>query len=506
MYRTFRATIHSLLCAVGLIYAASCSAATLRIGLVTDPDGLDPAFARVWSTHIVLNSICDKLVDITPHYQYVPQLATEWSWSEDGRVLVFKLRGGVKFHDGEPFNAAAVKYTLERNLTMRGSSWVALHSAITGVEVIDDLTVKVTLSAPMSGPLFARLVISFGMIVSPKAAESNGEKFGAKPVCAGPYRFVERVPLNHITLEKFPDYWDKQRVHIDRIVYRIIPDSTVRLANLLAGSLDVIEQLPAVDGPRVEGDSRFRIAPAMSLGHTRIYINVGRSHRANTPLGRDARVRRAFNLAIDREALNKVIFEGQNVPASSWIPPGNTFDMKTVPVLRRDVAGAKALLAEAGHRNPKVELSLPNVPVQLQVAEMIQAMTREAGFETRLLALEVGTAIQKADRGEYEALLALWPGFADPDMNIFGMLACKGALNYGGYCNAEVDRLLEEARAHSSVDERIRLYTAVSELLSRDEPYIFLYHPRWIWAHSAKLRGFVAHPDGITRVIDLRLD
>ena len=109
---------------------------------MTDPDGLDPAFARVWSTHIVLNSICDKLVDITPDYQYVPQLATGWSWSEDGRVLVFKLRAGVKFHDGEPFNAAAVKYTLERNLNMRGSSWVALHSANTEVEVIDDLTVR----------------------------------------------------------------------------------------------------------------------------------------------------------------------------------------------------------------------------------------------------------------------------------------------------------------------------------------------------------------------------
>jgi peptide/nickel transport system substrate-binding protein len=223
-------------------------------------------------------------------------------------------------------------------------------------------------------------------------------------------------------------------------------------------------------------------------------------------LGRDARVRRAFSLAIDREALTRVIFEGHGVPAGSWIPPGDSFDMRTVPALRRDVARAKALLAEAGVRNPKVELLLPNVPVQLQVAEMIQAMTREAGFDTRLLALEVGTAIQKADRGDYEALLAGWPGFADPDMNIFGMLACRGALNYSGYCSAEVDRLLEEARAPSSIDERVRLYTAVSDLLSRDEPYIFLYHGKWIWAHSAKLTGFVAHPDGITRVIDLRLD
>ena len=192
----------------------------------------------------------------------------------------------------------------------------------------------------------------------------------------------------------------------------------------------------------------------MSLGHTRIYINVGRSHRANTPLGRDARVRRAFNLAIDREALNKVIFEGQNVPASSWIPPGNTFDMKTVPVLRRDVAARKGAPRRSGSSQSEGRAFAAKCACAVTGRRDDSGDDKEAGFETRLLALEVGTAIQKADRGEYEALLALWPGFADPDMNIFGMLACKGALNYGGYCNAEVDRLLEEARAHSSVDER----------------------------------------------------
>ena len=160
------------------------------------------------------------------------------------------------------------------------------------IEVVDDLTVRVTFSASLSGQLFARFVIAGGMMISPKAAEAAGDKFGAKPVCAGPYRLVERVHSNHITLEKFADYWDKDRVHIDRIVYRIIPDSTVRMANLLAGALDLIEQVPPADVPRVEGIQRFKIAPAMSLGHARIYINVGRSDRANSPLGRDARVRR----------------------------------------------------------------------------------------------------------------------------------------------------------------------------------------------------------------------
>jgi peptide/nickel transport system substrate-binding protein len=172
--RTLQAVIRSSSGAVALLVAANWSAATLRVGLATEPDGLDPAFARVWSTTVVLNAICDKLIDITPDYRYVPQLATEWSWSDNDRVLVLKLRPGVKFHDGEPFNAAAVKYTIERNRAMRGCVWLPQYATIRGVEVIDDLTVRVTLSSPMTGPLFGRFVIAFGMIVSPKAAEAAG--------------------------------------------------------------------------------------------------------------------------------------------------------------------------------------------------------------------------------------------------------------------------------------------------------------------------------------------
>ena len=503
---TFQAAVRAFVFAIGCSHAVICHASTLRIGLVTDPDGLDPAFARVWSTHIVLNSICDKLIDLTPDYRYVPQLATHWSWSDDNRVLELKLRPGVRFHDGEPFNADAVKYTLERYRNIRGSSWVTAYAPIANIEVVDDLTVRLTFSASLSGQLFARFVIAGGMMISPKAAQAAGDKFGAKPVCAGPYRLVERVAQNHITLERFANYWDKDRVHIGRIVYRIVPDSTVRMANLLAGALDLIEQVPPADVSRIAGDQRFKVAPAMSLGHVRIYINVGRGERANSPLGRDARVRQAFSLSIDRDALNNVIFEGQYVPAASWIPPGNAFQMKTIPVIQRDLGRARALLAEAGVRNPKVELSLPNLPVQLQVAEMIQAMTKEAGFETRLLALETGTAVQKADRGDHQAMLLGWPGFADPDQNIAPVLSCRGTLNYSGYCNEDFDRLLEQARAVSDGDERVRFYTKASEMLSRDEPYIFLYHQKWIWAHSAKLKGFVAHPDGITRVMDLQFD
>jgi len=504
--RKFGPVLGALIFVCGLAPGAATQPTTLRIGLMADPDNLDPTTSRSWSTVIVLNSICDKLIDVTPDLRIVPQLATEWSWSEDHKALQMKLRAGVKFHDGEPFNAAAVKYTIERHLRTRGSILQEALRPITGVDVIDDLTVRINLSSPISGPLFSRFVIGAGMIVSPKAAETAGEQFGARPVCAGPYRFVERVALDHITLERFPDYWDKNRVHIDRITYRIMADSTVRLANLRAGALDLIEQVAPTDVTDLLRNSRFKIASAMSLGYNRISINVGKSDRAHTPFGRDARIRQAFNLAIDREAINQVAFNGEAVPANSWIPPGSPLYLATIAAPRRDVARAKDLLAAAGVPNPKVELTLHTIPVQSQVAELIQAMTREAGFDTKLVVLETGSAIQAGHRGDHQAYLNGWPGFLDPDHNIFSMLHCKGSLNYSGYCNNEVDGLLEKARAMTDVAERVRLYTRVREILAEDEPYIFLNHLKLIWAHAARLRGFVPHRDGLMRVLDLKLD
>ena len=420
--------------------------------------------------------------------------------------MTLKLREGVKFHDGEPLDAAAVKFSIDRHRLMRGSFYSAAFAPMMGVDVVDHMTVRVNLSQSISGPLLSRFVISAGMIMSPKAVQAAGDNFGARPVCAGPYRFVERVANNHITLERFPDYWDKSRVHIDRIVYRVIPDSTVRLANLRSGSLDLIEQMAPPDLSSIVGNPRFKVAQANSLGYMRIYINVGRSDRANTPLGRDARIRQAFNLAIDRNVLNEVAFNGEYLPANGWISSASPFYLRSIPHTTRDLAKAKALLAAAGERNPKVELTVLNTPVSLQIGQLIQAMAGEAGFEVKLLAFETATALFSAEKGNYEAFLVGWPGFVDPDMNIYSILACKAPLNYSGYCNPEVDRLLNAARAIADAEARVAVYTRVREILAEDEPYLFLFHNKWIWVHSTKLNGFVAHPDGITRVLDLRLD
>src|SRR5580700_10845500 len=217
---------------------------TLRIGLAEDPDILDPSLARTYVGRIVFAAVCDKLFDIDEKLNIVPQLALSHETSADGKTVTIRLRPGVKFHDGEPLDAAAAKFSLERHLGMAGSFRKPELAAVDRVEVADPLTIRLILKTPYS-PLMAQLTDRAGMMVSPKAATAAGDKFGLHPVCAGPYRFVERVQQDRIVVEKFPDYWDKDKVAIDRIVYLPIPDATVRLANVKSGGLDLIERLAA---------------------------------------------------------------------------------------------------------------------------------------------------------------------------------------------------------------------------------------------------------------------
>src|ERR1700742_4337120 len=215
---------------------------TLRIGLAEDPDMLDPSLGRTYVGRIVFSTFCDKLFDIDDKLNIVPQLALFYQTSAAGKEVTIKLRPGVKFQDGEPFDAEAAKFSLERHLNMPGSFRKPELAALDHVDVVDPLTIKLVLKTPFS-PLIAQLADRAGMMVSPKAAKEEGDKFGLHPVCAGPYKFVERVQQDRIVFEKFADYWNKDNVHIDRIVYLPLVDATVRLDNLKSGGLDLIEGL-----------------------------------------------------------------------------------------------------------------------------------------------------------------------------------------------------------------------------------------------------------------------
>ena len=218
-------------------------------------------------------------------------------------------------------DAEAVKASLERHMTMQGSFRKPELAAVEKVEVADASTVRLHLKAPFS-PLIAQLADRAGMIVSPKAAAEAGDKFGLKPVCAGPYRFVERVQQDRIVVEKFPQYWNAVNVHIDRIVFRPIVESTVRLANLKSGSLDLIERALATDLKEIKADPRLKLATQIEIGYQGLTLNLANGDTGkNGPFGKDPRVRQALEAAIDRKALSDVVFSGEVLPGNQWISP-----------------------------------------------------------------------------------------------------------------------------------------------------------------------------------------
>jgi peptide/nickel transport system substrate-binding protein len=334
-------TTYALLTAALLTVGASASAQTLKFGLAEDPDVLDPTMARTFVGRIVFSALCDKLVDIAPDLKVVPQLATEWSWSADNKALTMKLRPGVTFHDGEKFDAAAVKYSIERHKTMQGSQRRGELSAVTSVDVVDPLTVRLNTAAPFA-PLLATLTDRAGMIISPKAGAALGDKFGTAPVCTGPFKFVERVAQDRIVVEKFDGYWNKANVNFSRIEFRPFIDATVRLANLRSGQLDFIERLSATDAGAVQKDAKLKFASITEIGYYGITINIGKSDRAKTSaLGSNPKIREAFELSLDRNGINKVVFDGLATPGNQWVAPNNPAYAKSVPIPKRDVARAK---------------------------------------------------------------------------------------------------------------------------------------------------------------------
>jgi peptide/nickel transport system substrate-binding protein len=479
---------------------------TLRIGLAEDPDILDPTMARTFVGRIVFAGLCDKLFDLDEKLNIVPQLATSYKWSADNKSLEIKLRDGVTFHDGEKLDAAAVKYNLERHKNMKGSSRRGELAVVSSVDAVDASSVRINLAAPFA-PLLAVLTDRAGMMVSPKAAEAAGDKFGAKPVCSGPFRFVERIAQDRIVLERFPNYWNKGEIHFERIVYQPIVDATVRLANLRSGQLDFIERVAPSDIAQLRNDNRFRIAKIVEIGYQGITINVGKSDLAQkNPLGKDPRVREALELSLDRDAIVKVAMEGEAQPGNQWVAPTNRFYGKSAPIPKRNVERAKQLLKEAGVPNPSFTLMTPTTSDAQRIAQIVQAMAKEAGFDVKIHSTEFATSLNLADKGQFEAYVLAWSGRADPDGNLHTMLACKGPTNYAGYCKEDVEKLIDESRTSLDATRRIAAYDKIAQAVQKDRPIIYLYHRNWLWAHTAKLTGLRTVPDGMVRVQGLKMN
>lgn len=495
--------------AVGAMLLAStvvAGATEMRIAIASDPDALDPATTGTLAARQVFATMCDKLINIDKDVKFVPGLATEWKWSDDMMHLTLKLREGVTFQDGEPFNAEAVVYNINRDKTLPGSNRASEISMIGSAEAVDEYTVRINLPEP-SVPLLAALAQTSGIMVSPKAADAAGEKFADHPVCAGPYKFVERIPQDRIVLEKYNDYWDAAAYHVDKVVYLPITDATVRLSNLRSGDVDIIERVSPSDLQVIKQDGNVRVESITGLGSYYVVINFagGDGSQTNNPLSKDARVREALELSIDREAMNQVANDGVFTVGNQPVPPNNPYYIKEFPVPPRDIDKARKLIEEAsGGKGVSFTLLLPNLPAYRKYAEIIQSMAAEANINIKLEMQETTTALANWANGNFQAFLIRWSGRADPDGNIYSFKACNGNRNGSKYCNEKVDHWLDESRRRSDPAARYEAFKNAAEQYLADRPYIYLFHPTELTGLRKEVTGFTAVPDGLIRLRDVQ--
>lgn len=481
----------------------------LVMALSAEPDRLDPTTSSSLYTRYVMQTMCQKLYDIDAEGELVPQLATELpEVSEDGLTVTIPVRTDAVFADGAPFDAEAVRTTLERHLTHEESSRRSELGPISSIEAVDDSHVRITYETPFA-PLTAALADRAGMMLSPKALEENGDNFGDHPVCVGPYKFVNRVPQTSIKVERDPLYYDAGNVHLDTITYRIITDANIRAANLRSGDVQVADTISPQDVDALLQEEGLGVLQVGSLGYQGLTINVGNTEgvgepvgEIDTPLAQEAAVRLALSMSIDREALVNTVFNSWFQPACSPISPASPFSSElSEDCPPYDPEGAKALLEEAGIETPyAIEMQVSNTPDTLRFAQALQAAVADGGFRLTILPVEYSTLLDVQSRGDFEMLQLGWSGRVDPHGNMFNFLSTGGGNNYSGYNNPEVDKLLKAAAQVNDEAERAELYGQVVRQLHEDNPLIYLYRQRSLTAYTDNVAGIETYADGVVHL------
>jgi peptide/nickel transport system substrate-binding protein len=490
---------------------SSVSAPTVRggeavIALDQEPDKLDPSLGTTLAGRQVFGSMCEKLYDVDAGTKIVPQLATELPQSSpDGRELTIPLRHDVRFNDGTPFDAPAVKQSLDRHRELDGSARKTELSALDSVEVVDPFTVRLRLSEP-STPLPSLLADRAGMIMSSARLGQRGANFSDAPSCVGPFDFVERVAQDRIVLRRSDFYYDRDKVSLDRLVYKAVPDDNIRVANVRSGEFDVMWEVGPPDVPIVSREKGLVLLNQPTMQYMGITVNIqnvgGKVGEVPGPLADDSRVREALSLSIDRRTLNKIAFNGLYQPACGPIPPISEFATpRTQDCPPHDVERARRLLAEAGVSAPlRMELTVQNDTAGIRTGQVIQAMAAQAGFDVTLRPTESTSAISAARKGNFQTFLIGWSGRPDPDGNIAVMHTKGSSQNYSGYFTPETDALIGQAAAEGNPERRRELYERVVEQLQQRNNVIYLYRQQYYAAHSPELAGVTLYPDGILRM------
>jgi peptide/nickel transport system substrate-binding protein len=487
--------------------SAGKNGGTVVVGLTAgEPDVLDPTLARTFSGREVFLTFCEKLYDLNSKAQIVPQLASALpTISSDKLTVTIPLRKGIQFNDGTPFNAAAVVKTLQRDQTLKGSTRASEISPVDSVSASGQYTVVIHLKTPYS-PLTAQLADRAGMIMSPAQLDKLGATFGTNPICVGPFMYQGRIAGDSITVVKSPYYYDKKDVHLDKIVFKVENDAAAAAAALKAGDLQALDGIDSTQLQGIVHTSTLRVIKQTSLGYQGVTVNIGNKNgllkgysNVGTPIA-NATLRKAFEEAIDRKAMNKVVFGGTVLPGCTPISPSSAWYDPSVKCTPYNPADAKKLVASSGISNPTVHLMVPTATVALRQAQFLQAEEQAVGIKVVIDSTDFVTSLSKADAGTYDTFQIGWSGRVDPDGNIYQFVATTGSQNDSGYTNPRLDLILSNARKAATEKARKTLYKAAEQIMLQDRPLIYLYHAVTRVGLSKQLQGVTLYPDTLTRV------
>ena len=472
---------------------------TLVVGLPSDSKTFDPTYSVQFTERQLLYLVYNTLVRYGTDFSIHPELAESWTIENDGKRIVFKLKAGVKFHDGTDFDAAAVKWNMDHRLDKGVASpqRALLEPIIDSVDVIDPTTVAFNLKQRAPG-LLALLGERPGFMMSPAAAEKYGQDFGNNPVGTGAFVFKQWVKGSHVEVERNPTYWEAGKPYLDKIVLRDISGSVVGVQRLLTGEIDFVSDLSPQEIKQLQGKSGVRLMP----------ITVGRWysfqwHMYEPPFN-NAKLRQAIAHAIDRKRINDIVMDGKGSLIDGPTPEGLWWFNAKATSYPFDPDKAKALLAEAGYPNGvELSLSTPQVGVFQQMNQLAQEQLASVGIKLTLDPVAQSEWYDRLVKRATNFSPNRWTQRPDPDGLLYILFHSKGFANTTGYANARVDELLEQGRNTYDQTERKKIYDEAQEIIAKDIPMLSLFYSVEYGALRDSVQGFAWIPDQIPRYRDL---
>ncbi|MGR3363405.1 MAG: ABC transporter substrate-binding protein [Maritimibacter harenae] len=486
----------------------------LIVGQIAEPKSLDPAAVTAQNDFRIVVNMYEGLVQYkSGTLEVEPSLAESWEVSEDGTEYTFKLREGVTFHDGTPFNAEAVKFNFDRMLDEEhpyhntGPFPLAFFfSAITETQVVDEYTVKLVLNEPYA-PLLSNLAYPTGLLVSPTAVAEYGEDYGRNPVGTGPFQFAEWRSNERVVVERYADYWGEP-AEAEAVVFRPITDANTRVAEMLSGGIDVMVEVPPTALSEFQGED-YNIVEQAGPHVWFLILNAKEGPFA------DKRVRQAANYAINKEALVNDVLEGTAEVAAGPIPPAFAWayneELDPYPY---DPEKARELIEEAGAEGAELTFYVTEGgsgmldPIPMGTA--IQADLNAVGLDVKIETYEWNTFLGEVNPGlEGKADMAEMAWMTnDPDTLPFLALRTaafpsEGGFNSGYYSNPEVDALLDKARVETDQEERAKLYKEMQEIVQEDAPWVFVANWKQNAVTSDRVENLVLEPSFLLQLEDV---